>query len=56
MSRMSDLWIEIEYRLEHNHKCEHIAKELKIPIEWVNNVADSMIREYTPIHEVDFEE
>lgn len=53
MSRMSDLWIEIEYRLENTDDLNRVAQELNVPLDWVNSVADSMIREYTPITELD---
>lgn len=53
MSRMSDLWIEIEYRLENTDDLNRVAQELNVPLDWVNSVADSMICEYTPIMELD---
>lgn len=43
MSKMSDLLIDIEQRLEAGDSPEVIAKELDIPVEWVYNV----IAEYT---------
>ena len=52
MSRMSDLWIEIEYRLEHTDDVNQVATELNVPVEWVTSVADSMIREYTSLESV----
>jgi len=35
MSKMSDLAIDIQDRLDNGDKPEDIAKELDIPLEWV---------------------
>lgn len=56
MSRMSDLWIDIEYLLEHTDDVNRVAQDLNVPVEWVISVADSMIREYIPIAEAPHEE
>ena len=41
MSKMSDLAIDIQDRLDNGDKLEDIAKELDIPLEWVTTVAKS---------------
>lgn len=43
MSRMKELAMDIEQMIELGHGFETIARTLDIPVQWVIEVADSMV-------------
>ena len=50
MSKMSDLAIDIQDRLDNGDKPEDIAKELDIPLEWVIATAAETIQAKSENH------
>ena len=42
MSRMSDLYLDIEYLLEQGLSCERVSARLNVPINWVYSVFANM--------------
>lgn len=42
MSKMSDLMIEIQQRLEMGEQMTTIARELEIPLQWVEEAAKNL--------------
>lgn len=41
MSKMSDLWIEIQELLEDGADPLFIAEKLQVPVDWIESVAES---------------